>query len=92
MMTPDELARWQTKQIAAAVTRGVNPVDAAAAVKRFMARLPAGADPNTFVAPAMTLNQDLTSSEISADLRASWYGDSGVSRRFKRLLDATQAS
>lgn len=87
-MTPEELEKWRTKQINAAINIGLHPLDAANAVARFLAKLPYGADPNTYVPPAHTLDQDLTSAEVQADLRASWYGDEHVPARFKRLLDA----
>lgn len=85
-MTPDELERWKTKQINAAIAIGINPLDAANAVKRFLDKLPYGADPNTYIPPAYTLEQDLTSAEVKNDLRAEWY--ERAPRRFKRLLDA----
>jgi hypothetical protein len=88
MLTDTELERWRTKQIHAAISRGVNPIDAQNAVTRFLAKLPAGADPNTYVAPAFLLEEDLSSKAVAADVRAHWYGGKRVPSRFKRLLDA----
>lgn len=87
-MTPDELEKWKMQQINAAVKWGVNAIDATNAVSRFLAKLPYDADPNTYIAPAHTLEQDLSSAEVQMDMRASWYGDEHVPPRFKRILDA----
>lgn len=84
----DELERWKTAQIQAAIARGVNPLDAANAMRDFLASVPAGIDPRGYVRPASSLEQDLTSRAVGNDLRAAWYGDEDVPARFKRLLDA----
>ena len=85
-MTPAELERWQSRQIDAAVARGINPIDAANAVKRFLAKLPEGADPDSYV-PADTLSiVDLPSKAVLDDMRADWYGK--VEPKYARLLDA----
>lgn len=80
--------KWQNSQVRALVAIGVNPLDAQSAVKRFLAKLPYGADPATFVAPAYTLAEDLISKSVADDLRVAWYGSENVEPRFKRLLDA----
>lgn len=87
-MTPDELDKWSNAQIHAAVARGINPLDAQNAVKRFLAKLPVGADPNTYVPADYFASEDLTSAAVLADVRAHWYGDERVAARYKRLLDA----
>jgi hypothetical protein len=84
-MTPTELDKWASKQIDAAVARGVNPIDAAAAVKRFLAKLPPGADPDHYV-PHDGGEADVTRKEAIDDARADWYGK--VEPRVARLLDA----
>lgn len=84
-MTPAELERWQSRQIDAIVARGINPLDAAAAVKRFLAKLPPGADPDSYV-PQDYANVDVSSKEVIDDARANWYGK--VDPRVARLLDA----
>lgn len=83
---PTDLERWKTKQIAAAVSLGVNPLDAAKAVNEFLAMLPTGADPDTYIVPARALEQELASERVLDDLRADWYGK--VDGRYARLLDA----
>lgn len=85
-MTPAELEKWASKQIAAAVAIGVNPLDAANSTRAFLALLPAGTDPDTYVPPAYALQQDVTSPAVLADARADWY--SKVEPRYARLLDA----
>lgn len=85
-MTPEELERWRTQQINAAIERGVNPLDAAKAMDAYLATLPPGADPATYVAPARTLEQVLPTHAIVDDARGAWYGD--VEPRVARLLDA----
>lgn len=83
-----DLEKWRTKQIAAAVSLGVNPLDAAEAMRSFLAALPPGADPGTYVLPAYVLEQDITKPEIVADARTEWYGDEAIAATWKRLLDA----
>lgn len=87
-MTPQELEKWSNAQIHAAVARGVNPIDAANAVKRFLAKLPQGADPNTYVPNDNLLSMDLVSGTVLDDVRSAWYGDEKVPAKYKRLLDA----
>lgn len=86
-MTPAELERWQTKQVSALIACGINPIDAHNQVARALAKLPPGADPNTYV-PRDVPVEDLSSQQVLGDLRASWYGDEDVPARFKRILDA----
>lgn len=85
-MTPAELERWQTAQIAAAIERGVNPLDAARAMVEFMASVPYGADPATHIRPALALEQNITDDAVLADVRSAWYSE--VDPRVARLLDA----
>lgn len=85
-MTITNLERWRTAQIAAAVERGIHPLDAARAMDEFINSLPAGADPATYVRPARELEQVLPTEAIIADARAAWYAD--VEPRVARLLDA----
>lgn len=80
--------KWASKQVGNLVARGTNPLDAAAAVKRFLAKLPYGADPDSYVAPAASLEENLASPAVTADLRAAWFGDENVPARFKRILDS----
>lgn len=88
-MTPAELERWKTAQIAHVVALGINPIDATKAMDGFLALLPPGADPRTFIARALFLEQDVTSQAVEDDARAAWYGD--VDSRVARLLDAKEA-
>lgn len=83
-----DLERWADKQVKAAIARGVNPLDAGAAVKAFLRLLPAGADPDTYVVPPRFLEQDLPL--LVDDARSAWYEE--VDPRFARLLDATETS
>lgn len=87
-----KLERWKTKQIQAAISRGVNPIDATRAMADFLASVPPGVSPIGYIRPAESLNQDLTGKAVADDLRAAWYGDENVPPRFKRLLDAKSAS
>lgn len=86
-MTLAELERWASKQVAALIDAGVNALDAHNAVNRALAKLPPGADPNTYV-PRDVPFEDLSSKAVLDDLRAAWYGDEDVPSRFKRILDA----
>jgi hypothetical protein len=87
-MTPAELERWKSRQIAALVACGINPIDAHNQVTRFLAKVPPGADPNTYVPRDVPGGEELTGKTAMSDLRAAWYGDEDVPARFKRLLDA----
>lgn len=82
-----DLAKWQQAQVRAAVARGVNPIDATAAAKAFVAALPPGADPETYVLPDWMLTQDLTQSEYQVDANAFWYSNE-AGGRYAALLDA----
>lgn len=81
---PNDLERWKSKQIAAAIDRGVNPLDATRAMNEFLASLPPGADPTTYIRPAESLNQDLT--KFADDANETWFSDNAPT--FKRLLSA----
>lgn len=85
---PTDLDKWRTKQVNAAVARGLNVLDAQNAVDTFLALLPSGADPDTYIVPSYQLEQQLPSVAILADARAAWYGDEDIQPRFKRILDA----
>lgn len=82
-----DLAKWSQAQVRAAVARGVNPIDAQAAVKAFVAALPPGGDPDTYVLPDWQLSQDLTQPQYRADANGAWYGEE-AGGRFAALLDA----
>lgn len=84
-----DMEKWKSKQIQAAIERGVHPLDAAQAMENFLASLPVGADPATYVRPDWSLDEDISSEAIEADARAAWYGSDTVPPSFKRLLDAT---
>lgn len=82
--------RWASQQIAIAVALGVNPLDAAEAMRALLAALPAGADPAMYVFTAEQLTEDITSDVAVGDARAAWY--ERVEPRFARLLDAGEAT
>jgi hypothetical protein len=84
MMPTSDLEKWANKQVSAAISRGVNVIDAQAAVKAFLRLLPPGADPATYVVPAYQLQQELFTQV--ADARAAWYEN--TPQPFKRILDA----
>lgn len=82
---PDH-TKWANAQVAAAIALGINPLDAANAVRAFLDMLPDGADPDTYVVPAAQLEQDITRDDIKADAVAAWIGDDAIPTRFKLLL------
>lgn len=84
-MTPDELEKWKNRQIAALIRYGQNPIDAANQVERALAKMPPGADPNTYV-PRDVPNEDLSGKAVLDDMRAAWY--QRAEPRDARLLDA----
>lgn len=82
--------RWANQQIAKAIELGINPLDAAEAMRALLAALPLGADPATYVFSAEQLTEDITTDVAINDSRAAWY--ERVEPRFARLLDAGEAS
>jgi hypothetical protein len=85
-----DLDKWRTRQINAAISRGVNPIDATKAVAEFLAALPVGADPDTYVRPAWQLDENIMRREYRDDANAAFYGD--VEPRFARILDAGESA
>lgn len=83
------LERWKSRQIQAAIERGIHPLDAARSLEEFLATLPVGADPETYVRPARELEQVLPTGAVLADARAAWFSD--VDARYARILDARQS-
>lgn len=80
--------KWLTQQVNAAIAIGINPLDAQRAVKAFLALLPPGADPNTYVVPGAQLEQDITSEAIRMDALAAWVGRDDVPAQYKLILSA----
>lgn len=85
---PTNLERWQNEQVQAAVAIGVNPLDAQRAAKAFLALLPFGADPNTYIVPGAQLEQDITAPEITQDAVAAWVAREDVPSQFKLIVVA----
>jgi hypothetical protein len=86
-MTPEQLRRWAEQQTQALIALGVDAIEAERSVQWVLDHLPPGADPNTYVFAADTLNEPLDQ-EAVANARAAWYAGENVPARFKRLLDA----
>lgn len=84
---PTDRERWASQQIAIAIGLGINPLDAANAMREYLAKLPPGAALGS-VLPASALEQDITTPQVIADARAAWYGNEDVPGTYKRLLDA----
>lgn len=84
---PDH-SKFLNAQVAAAVAIGINPLDAMSAAKAFLALLPPGADPNTYIVPAYALEQDITSEAIRQDAMASFVARPDISSQFKLILAA----
>lgn len=82
--------KWASQQVQAAVELGVNVLDAQSAVTAFLAMLPFGAAPDTYIVPAHRLEQDLRSARVIDDARSDWYARTDP--RFARLLDASIAN
>jgi hypothetical protein len=87
-VTIDELERWKTEQIGAAVARGINPIDAAKSMADFLFSVPSNTDPIGYVRPVVTLIQDVSSQALRDDANGDWYAR--VASRFARLLDARE--
>lgn len=85
-------SKWLNDQVAAAVAIGINPLDAISAAKAFLALLPAGADPYTYIVPAERLEQDITSEAIQQDAMVAWVAREDVPSQWKLILAAGEAS
>lgn len=81
--------KWASQQIAIAIELGVNPLDAAEAMRAYLAVLPPNADPATYILPAYALEQDIDAKEYIDDARVEWYGREDIAPTWKRLLDAS---
>jgi len=85
---PTDLERWANSQVAAAVAIGINPLDAQRAAKAFLALLPPGADPNTYIVPGHQLEQDITAPEMAQDALSAFVAREDVPSQFKLILAA----
>lgn len=85
---PTNLERWKSAQIAAAIERGINAIDAVKAMDAYIAVLPPNAvgEAATYIVPAYALEQTLATEAVITDARGAFYGD--VESRVARLLDA----
>ncbi len=84
--------KWLNDQVRAAVAIGINPLDAISAAKAFLALLPPGADPYTYVVPAYQLEQDITSEALRQDAMVAFVAREDVPSQFKLILAAGEAS
>lgn len=92
MVSPMSHEKWLTQQVNAAVGIGINPLDAQTAAKAFLALLPPGADPYTYVVPAYALEQDITSEAIRQDALVSFVAREDVSSQWKLILAAGEGA
>ena len=104
-MTPDELRKWAESQIQALISLGIDAIEAERSVTWLLDHLPPGADPRippdgvapaggsgqAYVFPAETLDEPLDEAAI-ADARTHWYQADAIPSKFKRLLDAREAT
>lgn len=81
-------SKWLQTQVNAAISIGVNPLDAQNAARAFLDLLPDGADPDTYTLPAQAMEQDITQQAYKDDAVSAWVGDDNVPARFKLLLVA----
>lgn len=85
-------SKWANAQVRELIALGVNPVDAQASVNWVLRHLPAGADPATYVFPEHVLVDDLTTREVVADARIAFYASEDIPAKYKRILDAGEAT
>ena len=88
-MSPEELRKWADGQVQALIDCGVDPLDAENTVKRVLAKLPEGVDPDTWIPPADNGEVEITEADVE-DARANWYASDAVPAKYKRLLDAVE--
>ena len=89
-MTNAELQNWSEGQVQALMMFGVDGFDAEDTVKRVLAQLPEGADPDTWI-PLASDQVEVGEAQV-ADARADYYANDAVIAQFKRLLDARERS
>lgn len=80
--------KWAERQIRVAVESGISLANAQAAMKWVLDNLPPGADPDTYVFPAETLAQNITTEAMEMDARRDFYESDSVPSQYKRILDA----
>ncbi len=80
--------KWAEKQIRVLIACGLSPQNAQAAIAFAQSRIPAAADPDTFILPPEGMMLEPSDQAVIADARNDWYQDEAIPNRFKRLLDA----
>lgn len=88
---PDH-SKWATKQVNVLVGIGVNILDAQRAVSEFLALLPPGADPDTYIVPARDMEQDISDPKYVDDAAAAWVANDDIDSRFKLIILAGDES
>lgn len=83
----DATAVWAEGQIRELLALGVDLADAQATMHWVLARLPEGADLNTWVPDPALLDEPIDEAAVQ-DARIAYYAGDHVPARFKRLLDA----
>ena len=86
-MNSEELRRWADGQVQTLIECGIAPLDAENTIKRVLAMMPEGVDPNTWVPTRTDAEVVITEADIE-DSRANWYAS--VRPEFARLLDAQE--
>lgn len=84
--------KWQEETIKRLIELGVDGEDAQRSTKWVLDHLPEGEDPATYIFSAQELYEPAEAPEQIADSRADWYAKDGVLPKFKRILDATEAT
>jgi hypothetical protein len=74
------------KQSAALLRLGVSALDIDRTARWVDKNLPVGADPDTWIPSAASLNDDIVSEAALTDAREAWA--KRAPRRFRRILDA----
>lgn len=82
------LERWANKQTEALINIGTNAIDAHRVVREFLAMLPAGADPDTWIPSAYQLEQDVSDKKYADDAIAAWIARDDVANRDKLIIVA----
>jgi hypothetical protein len=80
--------KWAEAQIRVLVECGVSLANAQAAIAFALRRLPANADPQSYILDASLLEQNVSEPALVQDARADWYQHDHVPLAYKRILDA----
>lgn len=80
--------KWAEAQVRVMLECGVSLANAQAAIAFALRRLPANADPESYILDASLLTQNINEPALVQDARADFYQKDHIPLAYKRILDA----